>query len=213
MAELVQTLVAALLRALQLLTTTTTGQLIAAGLVLLFLATAARNLLRRLQKPREISLVDPLRAVDLSAEPLADGGRTDLRVHNLPARLGVVAFAPLGRIELPTDAEIPSLLDELVPGLGGFYARDRPVVRHWPNQVSVGGFANNLALHLQVPGHDLTATPWCLLAGKTRRPDGLLLVALAFAAGRPNRLGVIRLEDESQWMQAVQVSRQGSAGG
>jgi hypothetical protein len=36
---------------------------------------------------------------------------------------------------------------------------------------------------------------------------------LAFAAPRPNRLGVIRLEDESQWMQAVQVSESASAGG
>ena len=76
---------------------------------------------------------------------------------------------------------------------GEFVAEDTPIVRTWPNQVSVGGFANNLALHMQVGGHDLTETPWCLVAGKTKQPDGLLLVTLALAAESPNRLGVILL--------------------
>ena len=62
---------------------------------------------------------------------------------------------------------------------------------------------------MQVGGHDLTETPWCLVAGKTKQPDGLLLVTLALAAESPNRLGVIRLDDESQWMQAIQVNRAG----
>jgi hypothetical protein len=35
-------------------------------------------------------------------------------------------------------------------------------------------------------------------------------VTLVLAAATPNRLGVIRLEDESQWMQAIQVSPSGS---
>jgi hypothetical protein len=130
-----------------------------------------------------------------------------LKVHNLPVRLGVVVLAPLGRLDLPGDEEIPTILDGLVPGLGKFVTDDTPIVRTWPNQVSVGGFANNLALHMQVGGQDLTETPWCLVAGKTRRPDGLLLVTLALAAEASNRLGVIRLDDESQWMQAIQVSR------
>ena len=60
---------------------------------------------------------------------------------------------------------------------------------------------------MQVGGKDLTETPWCLVAGKTKRPDGLLLVTLALAAEASNRLGVVRLDDESQWMQAIQVSR------
>ena len=207
------TVVAALKRKFQFVATTQTGRLIAVGLVVLVLAAVLRNLLKVFRTPRKISLVEPLRVVDLSAEPLAKSSRTGLKVHNLPARLGVIAFAPLGRIEPPDDEEIPAVLDELVPGLGAFFEQHRPVVRHWPNQVSVGGFANNLALHLQVPGKDLTETPWCLVAGKTRRPDGLLLVALAFAAPRPNRLGVLRLADESQWMQAVQVSDSASAAG
>ena len=213
MQQLVQTIASALQRTLHFVTTTATGQIIGTGIALLVAGSIVRRLLKVFRKPREISLVDPLRVVDLSAEPLGELSRTDLKVHNLPARLGAIALAPLGRIELPEDAEIPGVLDELVPGLGAFFVRDQPVIRHWPNQVSVGGFANNLALHLQVPGMDLTETPWCLVAGKTRRPAGLLLIALAFAAPRPNRLGVIRLEDESQWMQAVQVTDSGSAGG
>jgi hypothetical protein len=60
---------------------------------------------------------------------------------------------------------------------------------------------------MQVGGQDLAETPWCLVAGKTKLPDGLLLVTLALAAEASNRLGVVRLEDESQWMQAIQVNR------
>jgi hypothetical protein len=213
MVQVLQTLVAALQRTLHFVTTTSTGRLIAAGVVVLVVATILRNLVKVFRKPKEISLVDPLRVVDLSTQPLGELSRNTLKVHNLPVRLGAIAIAPLGRIELPSDEELPAVLDTLVPGLGAFVERDTPVVRNWPNQVSVGGFANNLALHLQVAEHDFSESPWCLVAGKTRRPAGLLLVALAFAAPRPNRLGVIRLEDESQWMQAVQVSESASAGG
>jgi len=213
MQQLVQTIVAALQRTLQFVTGTPTGRIVAAGVVVLIAAAVLRKLVRVFRKPKEISFVDPLRVVDLAAEPLGSASRTDLKVHNLPTRLGAIALAPLGRIELPSDEDLPGVLDALVPGLGAFLERDKPVIRHWPNQVSVGGFANNLALHFQVPGKDLTETPWCLVAGKTRRPAGLLLVALAFASPRPNRLGVIRLEDESQWMQAVQVSGAASAEG
>ena len=35
-------------------------------------------------------------------------------------------------------------------------------------------------------------------------------MTLALAAATQNRLGVVRLEDESQWMQAIQVSQSGS---
>lgn len=213
MQQFVQTIVAALQRTLNFVTGTPTGRIVAAGVVVLIAAAVLRNLVRVFRKPKEISLVDPLRVVDLAAEPLGSVSRTDLKVHNLPVRLGAIALAPLGRIELPADEELPGVLDALVPGLGAFLERDKPVLRHWPNQVSVGGFANNLALHLQVPGKDLTETPWCLVAGKTRRPTGLLLVALAFASPRPNRLGVVRLEDESQWMQTVQVRGAASADG
>ncbi len=213
MQQLVQTIVAALQRTLQFVTATPTGRIVGVAVVVLIAAALLRRVVKVFRKPKEISLVDPLRVVDLSSEPLGELSRTDLKVHNLTARLGAIALAPLGRIELPADEDLPGVLDALVPGLGAFLERDKPVIRHWPNQVSVGGFANNLALHLQVPGKDLTETPWCLVAGKTRRPAGLLLVALAFASPRPNRLGVIRLEDESQWMQAVQVSGAASAEG
>jgi hypothetical protein len=208
MQQVIQRLVGALQRSIDLLFNTQSGRLVGVALlVLVVLVFLTRRVVKLFRKPKDISLVDPLRVVDLSAEPLGKNERTDLKVHNLPARLGVVVLAPLGRLDLPDDEEIPNILDGLVPGLGKFVADDTPIVRSWPNQVSVGGFANNLALHMQVGGKDLTETPWCLVAGKTRRPDGLLLVTLALAAEASNRLGVVRLDDESQWMQAIQVSR------
>ena len=208
MQQVIQRLVGALQRSIDLLFNTQSGRLVGVALlVFIVLVFLTRRVVKLFRKPKEISLVDPLRVVDLSAEPLGKNERADLKVHNLPARLGVVVLAPLGRLDLPDDEEIPSILDGLVPGLGKFVADDTPIVRTWPNQVSVGGFANNLALHMQVGGKDLTETPWCLVAGKTKRPDGLLLVTLALAAEASNRLGVVRLDDESQWMQAIQVSR------
>ena len=208
MQQVIQRLVGALQRSIDLLFNTQSGRLVGVALlVLVVLVFLTRRVVKLFRKPKDISLVDPLRVVDLSAEPLGKNERTDLKVHNLPVRLGVVVLAPLGRLDLPDDKEIPNILDGLVPGLGKFVADDTPIVRSWPNQVSVGGFANNLALHMQVGGKDLTETPWCLVAGKTKRPDGLLLVTLALAAEASNRLGVVRLDDESQWMQAIQVSR------
>ena len=208
MQQVIQRLVGALQRSIDLLFNTQSGRLVGVALlVFIVLVFLTRRVVKLFRKPKEISLVDPLRVVDLSAEPLGKNERTNLKVHNLPVRLGVVVLAPLGRLDLPDDEEIPNILDGLVPGLGKFVADDTPIVRSWPNQVSVGGFANNLALHMQVGGKDLTETPWCLVAGKTKRPGGLLLVTLALAAEASNRLGVVRLDDESQWMQAIQVSR------
>lgn len=207
MQQLLNRVLSAWQRTFHFLTTTPQGRWVAAGLLVLIIAAIARKfVLRVFRRPQEVTLVDPLRVVDLGAQPLAPEGRDGLKVRNLPARLGVVAIAPLGRVALPLDGEIPALLDGLVPGLGRFFDLDKPLVRHWPNQVSVGGFANNLALHLQVPGKDLGETPWCLVAGKTKWADGLLLVTLGLAANRPNRLGVVRLEDETDWMQALQVA-------
>ena len=211
MQQVIQRLVGALQRSIDLLLNTPTGRMVGVGLLgLVILALLTRRVVRLFKKPSEVSLVDPLRVVDLTAEPLGKTSRVDLKVHNMPVRLGVVVLAPLGRIELPYDDELPSILDGLVPGLGAFIEIDKPIIRTWSNQVSVGGFANNLALHMQVENQDLTETPWCLVAGKTKRPDGLLLVTLALAAATQNRLGVVRLEDESQWMQAIQVSQSGS---
>ncbi|MBT6643676.1 MAG: hypothetical protein HN985_06200 [Planctomycetaceae bacterium] len=211
MQQVIQRLIGALQRSIDLLLNTPTGRMVGVGLLgLVILALLTRRVVRLFKKPSEVSLVDPLRVVDLTAEPLGKTSRVDLKVHNMPVRLGVVVLAPLGRIELPEDDELPSILDGLVPGLGAFIEIDTPIIRTWSNQVSVGGFANNLALHMQVENQDLTETPWCLVAGKTKRPDGLLLVTLALAAATQNRLGVVRLEDESQWMQAIQVNQSGS---
>jgi len=208
MQQVIQRLVAALQRSIDLLLNTQSGRLVGVALlVLVVIVFLTRRVVKLFRKPEDVSLVDPLRVVDLTVEPLGNSERVDLKVHNLPVRLGVVVLAPLGRIDVPDDEELPSILDGLVPGLGKYITRDKPIIRTWPNQVSVGGFANNLALHMQVGGQDLTETPWCLVAGKTKRPDGLLLVTLALAAETVNRLGVVRLEDESQWMQAIQVNR------
>ncbi len=150
-------------------------------------------------------LIDTTRLVDLSELPNPEGRPLGLRVQNLPGLLGVVVFAPLGKIKPPGKDETFAVLNAIVPGLGKMARRDEPVVQTWPNQVSVTGFANTLARHLMVPGRDLTETNWCLLVGKHKRPEGLMLVGLAIGMDAPNRLGVIRLADEMQWLQFLQV--------
>lgn len=156
-------------------------------------------------KKKKDALIDTERLVDLSELPRQGDGVAGLRVQNLPGRLGVVVFAPLGSTKPPREEDAFALLGTIVPGLGKIFHRDEPLVQIWPKQVSVTGFANTLARHLHVPGRDLTETTWCLLVGKTKRPDGVLLVGLAVGMEIPNRLGVIRLADEMQWLQFLQV--------
>lgn len=156
-------------------------------------------------KKKKDSLIDTSRLVDLSELPRQEEGPFDLRVQNVPGRLGVVVFAPLGAVRPPSKTDTFAVLNTLVPGLGAVARRDEPLVQTWPKQVSATGFANTLARHLRVPGRDLTETNWCLLVGKTKRPDGLLLVGLAIGMEAANRLGVLRLADEMQWMQFLQV--------
>ena len=117
MQQVIQRLVGALQRSIDLLFNTQSGRLVGVALlVFIVLVFLTRRVVKLFRKPKEISLVDPLRVVDLSAEPLGKNERTDLKVHNLPARLGVVVLAPLGRLDLPDDEEIPNILDGLVPG-------------------------------------------------------------------------------------------------
>jgi hypothetical protein len=157
------------------------------------------------RKKKKDGLIDDERLVDLSELPRQGDGAAGLRVQNVPGRLGVVVFAPLGSAKPPSEGDAFAVLGRVVPGLGKIFRRDEPLVQIWPKQVSVTGFANTLARHLHVPGRDLTETRWCLLVGKTKRPDGVLLVGLAVGMEIPNRLGVIRLADEMQWLQFVQV--------
>ena len=156
-------------------------------------------------KKKKDSLIDESRLVDLSELPRQEEGPFDLLVQNAPGRLGVVVFAPLGGVRPPSKTDTFAVLNTLVPGLGAVARRDEPLVQTWPKQVSMTGFANILARHLMVPGRDLTETNWCLLVGKTKRPDGLLLVGLAIGMEAANRLGVLRLADEMQWMQFLQA--------
>jgi hypothetical protein len=183
------------------LSPTVIGAALLVGLVMVVVL--LRALLPR--KKKRDSLIEPSLLVDLSELPNPEGRPLGLRVQNLPGILGVVVFAPLGKIKPPGKDETFAVLNAIVPGLGKMARRDEPVVQIWPNQVSVTGFANTLARHLMVPGRDLTETNWCLLVGKHKRPEGLMLVGLAIGMDAPNRLGVIRLADEMQWLQFLQV--------
>jgi hypothetical protein len=156
-------------------------------------------------KKKKDSLIESSLLVDLSELPRQEEGPFDLRVQNVPGRLGVVVFAPLGSGRPPKNDETFSVLNAIVPGLGAVARRDEPLVQNWPKQVSATGFANILARHLHVPGRDITETNWCLLVGKTKRPDGVMLVGLAIGMEAANRLGVLRLADEMQWLQFLQV--------
>jgi hypothetical protein len=183
------------------LSPTVIGAALLVGLVMVVVL--LRALLPR--KKKRDSLIEPSLLVDLSELPNPEGRPLGLRVQNLPGMLGVVVFAPLGKIKPPSKDQTFAVLNTVVPGLGKMARRDEPVVQIWPNQVSVTGFANTLARHLMVPGRDLTETNWCLLVGKHKRPEGLMLVGLAIGMDAPNRLGVIRLADEMQWLQFLQV--------
>ncbi len=153
------------------------------------------------ESPSEDDLV-----IDLAKLPLAEPGATRLSVYHVPVRLAVVVIAPLGRESVrPTHSDVPKLLDQIVPGLGSVPAHDQTVVRIWPRQLSATGFAPSLMRYLRMPADKGRGTPWCLVAGRTTFDDSGYAVGLALAAAGMNKLDLIAVESEHQWMDVLRM--------
>ena len=157
-----------------------------AGLVVLWIF---RRMLRRRKYveaplPKDLT-VEVATLTDAAPPP----GPPLLEFYNLPVRVAAVVLAPVGRMrDLPSDDQLPALLDAIVPGLDKVTALHQPLVRRWPNQVSARGFAHLFFNNAQLPGSAGKGTPWSSAAGIFKLNNQPVMAGLVLRADAPTVL-------------------------
>ncbi len=131
-----------------------------------------------------------------------------LSVRHVPCRVGIVVVAPLGPpSQPPSPAQVPKLLDQLVPGMSRAVKRDEPVINILPREMNILGFAVAMARHVHTTEVELRQSPWCLVCGRAIIGGKLFAIGLALGATTDNSLGVIKLEKDRQWLEVLQLRR------
>jgi len=152
--------------------------------------------------PRDELIVDVSVLPDLPPPP----GPPVLEFYHLPVRLVALVLAPVGHgRELPEDDELPEVVDSIVPGLDQVVAAHRPLVRHWPRQVSSRGFAHALFANLRLPGEPGQRSEWSAVAGLVHVGDETMMAGLVLRAASPNRFGNYVMERETDWLGILRV--------
>lgn len=184
------------------------GYLLVAILLVALWWGAPRFLRRwRLRRPalRETVTREPSLAELAPTGPPEHGPQLLLR--NIPVRLVMVVLAPVGRgSPLPASAEIPRIIDQIVPGLQNVVAAHGAVVKLWPPQLSTQGFASAFFGEQPLPGNRGKGTPWSALAGRIATVERPLLAGVIVRAAAANNLGQILCEDETRWLDALRVT-------
>ena len=178
------------------------------ALVALFLALPAIVYLlfrRRAVRPEAVA---PDLHIDLTMLPDHGPGAAGPRLefYGTSVRLAVLVLAPAGRTSaMPADAELPELIDSLVPGLWAVVQAHGPLVRCWPFQLSTQGFVHSFFNNVQLPGDRGKATPWSAVAGRFEVGDRQLLAGLICVADRPNSLSQVTVAHVGQWLDVLRV--------
>ncbi len=129
-----------------------------------------------------------------------------LEFYNVPVRLAAVVLAPAGRVrELPPLNQLDPVLDSIVPGLAKVVAAHRPMVRKWPAQPSVRGFAHLFFGQARLPGDGGKGTPWSSAAGVFKVEGHATMAALVFRTEGPTSHGQEIVEREEQWLGMLRV--------
>jgi hypothetical protein len=164
-----------------------------------------RKVLGKRKKPAEQVPDLAINVLGLSAEgPPAAG--PSLSYYNVPVRLAAVVLAPAGRLhELPPVQQLGEVIDVAVPGLAQVVAAHQPLVRKWPAQLSMTGFAHVFFSNARLPGEGGKGTPWCSAAGVFRIEKKPVMAGLVMRAAAPNNLGQAVIEDEAKWLDILRV--------
>ncbi len=179
------------------------------ALVLVVVWWGAPRLLRRWRQRRPTRRDTAAREPTLDelapAGPPAHGPQLLLR--NIPVRLVMVVLAPVGRgSPVPSSAEIPQIVDQIVPGLQKVAAAHGAAIKLWPPQLSTQGFASAFFGDQPLPGNRGKGSPWSALTGRFSTGDRPMLAGIILRAAAPNNLGQITLEDETRWLDALRVT-------
>jgi hypothetical protein len=189
------------------------GDLLTYGLILLaVLATAyvAWKILRG--RSKQTVAVPP--ALDVQVTGLGTAGPPPgppvLEYYHYPVRLAAIVLAPAGRTrELPPLDKLGGLVDLLVPGLAPVVALHQPLVRRWPPQLSVRGFAHSFFVHARLPGQGGKGTPWCSVAGVFRVDNQPVMAGLVLRAASNVHLGQQIVDNEGKWQDVLRVKISG----
>ncbi len=132
-----------------------------------------------------------------------------LECQGVPVRVAAVIVAGAGRLApAPAVEIIGQVLEEVVPGLGAVYHRDRPQVLTWPAQLSTRGFTQAVFANTPLPGDRGKGSVWCIAAGRCDYQGKQYLAALVLAAASANTMTHFTLEQPHQWQSLLRV-RQG----
>jgi hypothetical protein len=133
-----------------------------------------------------------------------------LEFYHLPVRLAAIVLAPLGRAsELPSREELPEAIDSILPGLDRVVAAHQPLIRAWPAQMSVRGFAHAFFCHARLPGDRGVKTPWSSVAGRFTFDDKPMMAGLILRSESPNRHGQYVVMEEEQWLGMMRIRLEG----
>lgn len=133
-------------------------------------------------------------------------GGPALEFYFIPVRLAAVILAPVGRVRgLPPPSQLHEVFDALLPNLDSVVQAQQPLVRRWPAQVSVRGFANLLFTHVRLPGDGGKGTPWSAVAGIVKLQGQPLMAGLILRAESSNSLGRVVIDREEKWLGCLRV--------
>ncbi len=132
-----------------------------------------------------------------------------LEFYYMPVRLAAVVLAPAGRgRELPALHDREKLFEAVVPGLSAVVAAHRPLVRLWPNQLSVSGFVHKFFNRVRLPGDAGKGTPWCSAAGVFKLKGEPYMVGLVLRASAETSHGQFAVEEETKWLDLLRVKQE-----
>jgi len=175
------------------------------AVVILAVLYVVRKVLRKRKKPAEQVPDLAINVLGLSTEGPPTAGPS-LYYYNIPVRLAAVVLAPAGRLhELPPVQQLGEIIDVAVPGLAQVVAAHQPLVRKWPAQLSMKGFAHVFFSNARLPGEGGKGTPWCSAAGVFRIEKKPVMAGLVMRAAAPNNLGQAVIEDEAKWLDILRV--------
>ncbi len=136
--------------------------------------------------------------------PPGKPGPVQLYIDGVPVRVRLVAVAPGGSSLEITQDTVPSILEEIVPGLGHVAEADKPRVVIWEPQLSLQGFAPIFHRRVVTPEEEGQPSPWILVAGPAELGKKRVLLGLALLAEKQNLMGR-RAVSLGRWVEMLQT--------
>ena len=129
-----------------------------------------------------------------------------LEFYYVPVRLAAVIVAPAGRgHELPPINQLDAVFEAVLPGLSQVVAAHKPLIRRWPAQLSVTGFAHTFFQHVRLPGDGGKGSPWSSAAGVAKLKGHSVMAGLVLCTESATTHGQVTIDSEEKWLGILHV--------